>query len=128
MTIAHSVLSVSFGRKIRRPAAEQIHHVAVGPAAPSLAGMTCSPGKACMSRAWPRALGEAAAPNPELPVNRSTWALATGAPTSKKVAVVKTRPLSVTRTNAEGSTLIEKVCDSSLEAGECFFCTGPETD
>jgi hypothetical protein len=29
---------------------------------------------------------------------------------------------------AELSILIEKTCDSSPEAGECFFCTGPETD
>jgi hypothetical protein len=35
---------------------------------------------------------------------------------------------SVTRADAEEFTLIEKTCDSSLEAGECFFCTGPETD
>ncbi|MET4147638.1 hypothetical protein ABIB45_004579 [Arthrobacter sp. UYCo732] len=27
-----------------------------------------------------------------------------------------------------GEHLIEKTCDSSLELGECFFCTGPETD
>ncbi|MET3949115.1 hypothetical protein ABIB49_003841 [Arthrobacter sp. UYCu512] len=24
--------------------------------------------------------------------------------------------------------LIEKICHLSLESGECFFCTGPETD
>ncbi|WP_258190787.1 MULTISPECIES: hypothetical protein [Arthrobacter] len=41
---------------------------------------------------------------------------------------MKTPTLSVARTNAGGSTLIEKICDSSLEAGECFYCTGPETD
>lgn len=41
-----------------------------------------------------------------------------------KQGAVKTRALS----NAERSNLIEKTCDSSLEAGECFFCTGPETD
>jgi len=44
------------------------------------------------------------------------------------VLSVSSRARGVTRTNAEGSTLIEKTCDSSLEAGECFFCTGPETD
>jgi hypothetical protein len=27
-----------------------------------------------------------------------------------------------------GEHLIEKTCDSNLEPGECFFCTGPETD
>ncbi|MDR6414712.1 hypothetical protein J2808_001440 [Pseudarthrobacter sulfonivorans] len=31
-------------------------------------------------------------------------------------------------TTAVRATFIEKTCDSSLEAGECFFCTGPETD
>ena len=39
-------------------------------------------------------------------------------------AVAETQALS----NAGRSTFIEKTCDSSLEAGECFFCTGPETD
>jgi hypothetical protein len=28
----------------------------------------------------------------------------------------------------ERSILIEQICDSSTEAGECYFCTGPETD
>lgn len=79
---------------------------------------------------------ETAAPNSErerllpslFPGNGSTRALPTDAPTSKDGAVMKTRVLSAIRPNAEGSALIEKTCDSSLEAGECFFCTGPETD
>jgi len=79
---------------------------------------------------------EAPAPNPVFerflsslfPGNGSRWALATVAPSSREVADMKTRTLSAARTNAEESTLIEKICDSSLEAGECFFCTGPETD
>ncbi len=25
-------------------------------------------------------------------------------------------------------SLTEQTCDSTLEGGECFFCTGPETD
>lgn len=42
MTIAHSVLSVSFGPKVRRPAAEQIHQAAVAPVASSpLSGGIC---------------------------------------------------------------------------------------
>lgn len=137
MTIAHSVLSVSFGGKVRPPAAEQIHDAAAASAAPSLAGMTCSPWEGLYVEGMEsQSVVEVAAPNPELerflsslfPGNGSMSAPATDAPTSKKVAVVKTRAQSVTRTNAEGSTLIEKTCDSSLEAGECFFCTGPETD
>lgn len=44
--------------------------------------------------------------------------------TQAVVKTVKTRALS----NNERSIVIEKTCDSSLEAGECFFCTGPETD
>ncbi len=132
MTFARRVLSVSFGRKVHRPAAEQIHPATLAPAAASQAGMTCSPWEGL----YGESVVEAAAPDPELerflsslfPVNRSTSGLAADAPTSKKVAVVKTRALSVIRTNAEGSTLIEKICDSSLEAGECCFCTGPETD
>jgi hypothetical protein len=67
MTIAHSVLSVSFGRTVRRPAAEQIHHPAVAPAAPSLAGMTCSPWEGLyVEGVESESIGEAAAPNPEL--------------------------------------------------------------
>ena len=137
MTIAHSVLSVSFGRKVRCPAAEQIHDAAAVPAAPSPTGMTCSPWEGLyVEGVESQSVVEAAAPNPELerflsslfPGNGSKSAPATDAPPSKKVAVVITRALSVTRTDAEGSTLIEKICDSSLEAGECFFCTGPETD
>ena len=92
MTIAHSVPSVSFGRKVRRPVGEQNHHAAVAPAAPSLAGMTCSPWEGLyLEIVESERVVEAPAPNPEMerflsslfPGNGSRWALATDAPSSK---------------------------------------------
>lgn len=44
-----------------------------------------------------------------------------------EAAAMRTRTLSVARTNTD-KYLIEKICLLSLESGECFFCTGPETD
>jgi hypothetical protein len=55
------------------------------------------------------------------------WALPPDAFTSEKAAAMDTRTVSVALNDAD-EHLIEKTCDSSLEPGECFFCTGPETD